>query len=106
MGEVVKDNATFHQINYLLNLQSTDSPPASQATSLSTVKVFYDPQTNLPASLEYLIHPDNDNLQNIPVRVVFSKYRSVSGAMLPFHVEKSLNGTLQLSLDVTNASIK
>jgi hypothetical protein len=106
VGDVVKDNATFHQINCRRNLQSASSPSASPATSLSIVNVYYDPQTYLPARLEYLIHPDNDNLQNIPVRVVFSNYQTVSGVMLPFHVEKYINRTLQLALDVTNASIE
>jgi hypothetical protein len=104
-GEISKDGATLHQISYLLNLGS-DTTATNQMVSNSTVKVFYDPQTLLPVSLEYFMHPDNNDLQNIPVRVAFSKYQSVSGVMLPFHVEKYINRTLQLTLDVTNASIE
>jgi len=105
-GEVSKDNATFHQISYVLNLQGMDSASTTQLVSMSTVKVFYDPQTFLPASLEYQVHPDNNDLKNIPVKVVFSNYQPVSGVMLPYHIEKYVNRTLQLSLDVNNASIE
>lgn len=105
-GEVSKDGSTLHQISYLLNLQGADSTSTDQMVSQSTVKVFYDPQTALPDSLEYFVHPDSNDLQNIPVRVVFRNYQSVSGVMLPFHVEKYVNRTLQLTLDVTNASIE
>jgi hypothetical protein len=105
-GEVSKNGSALHQVGYLLNLQGADSTSTNQMVSQSTVKVFYDPQTSLPDSLEYFVHPDSNDLQNIPVRVVFRNYQSVSGIMLPFHVEKYVNRTLQLALDITNASIE
>jgi hypothetical protein len=105
-GPVSKDGATLHQISYLLNLQGMNSAFTSQMVSQSTMKVFYDPQTFLPASLEYFIHPDGNNLQNIPVRVVFSNYQPISGVMLPFSIERYVNRSLQLTLNVTNATIQ
>jgi hypothetical protein len=104
-GDVSKDGLTGHQISYLLNLQGTDTASTTRIVSNSTVKVLYDPLTFLPTSLEYKIHPDNNDLQDIPVRVVFSNYQSVSGVMLPFEIQKYVNRTLQLTLNVTNASI-
>jgi hypothetical protein len=105
-GTVSKDNATFHQMSYLLKLTGADSASTNQMVSQSTVKVFYDPQTFLPVSLEYFIYPDNDYSQSIPVRVAFSNYQSVTGVMLPFHIERYINRTLQLKLDVTSASVE
>jgi hypothetical protein len=105
-GAVSKDSSTFHQVSYLLKLKGADSSATNQLVSQSTVKVLYDPRTSLPASLEYFIHPDNDDLHNIPVRVVFSGYQSVSGVMLPFHIERYVNRTLQLKLDVSNTTIE
>ena len=105
-GEVQKNGSTLHQMSYLLNLESPDSTIAKQIVGQSTVRVFFDPQTFLPVSLEYSAHPDNDDSQNIPVRVVFSNFQSVSGVMIPFHIEKYLQRALQLKLDVTNASIQ
>jgi hypothetical protein len=105
-GEVAKDGVTLHQISYQLNLTGADSTSTQRMIRQSTVKVFYDPQTFLPQSLEYVVHPDNNELQDIPVRVVFSNYRASSGVLLPFHIERYLNRTLQLTLDVTNASIE
>jgi hypothetical protein len=105
-GAVSNNNSTFHQISYLLNLQGTDSSSTQQLIDQSKVRVLYDPQTFLPASLEYFIHPDNDNLTNLDVKVVFSNYQSVSGIMLPFKIEKYVHHTLQLTLNITNASIE
>jgi hypothetical protein len=106
VGEVSNSGTTLHQINYFLNLADAANSSMSQANDLSTVKVFYDPQTHLPVSLEYLIHPDNDDAKNVDVRVLFSNYQSTSGVMLPFHIEKYVNRSLQLKLDISNATIQ
>jgi len=42
---------------------------------------------------------------DIPVEIRFSDYRPVSGAQIPFHVEKFLNNTLLLDLQFTNAQL-
>lgn len=105
-GPVSKDNSNFHQVGYRLNLNGTNATANNRMATQSTVKVFYDPQTFLPAGLEYSIHPDNDDTQNIPVKVVFSDYKLVSGVMLPFHIERFVNRALQLKLDVSNATIE
>jgi hypothetical protein len=105
-GVVTKNGSIFHKVSYVLNLAGANTSSTNQIVSQSTVDVFYDPQTFLPASLEYFIHPDNNDLQNIPVRVVFSNYQSVSGVMLPFTIERYVNRTLQLKLDVSNASLQ
>jgi hypothetical protein len=105
-GVVSKDNATFHQVSFLFNQVGLDSATTKQLTDRSAVKVFYDPQTFLPASLEYKIHPDGNDLQNIDVKVVFSGYQPVSGVMVPFHIERFVNRSLQLKLDISNATIE
>jgi hypothetical protein len=105
-GMVSKDDATFHQVSYLLKLTGANTSATNQRIKESAVKVFYDPETHLPTSLEYFIHPDNDDSRNILVRVVFSNYQAVSGVLLPFHIERFVNRTLQLKLDVSNASVQ
>ena len=105
-GEVSKTGSDFHQISYLLNLDGIDSASTTTLVDQSRVKVLYDPQTFLPSSLEYAIHPDDNDLQSLEVKVVFSDYRSVSGVMLPFHIEKFINRSLQIKLDINNASIE
>jgi hypothetical protein len=105
-GMVSRDDATFHQVSFLFNQTGMNSASTQQLTEQSRVKVFYDPQTYLPTSLEYFVHPDTNDLKNIGVKVVFSNYQAVSGIMLPFHIEKYVHNTLQLKLDITNASIE
>jgi|GEM_PF-3326735 len=99
-GEVTKDNATRRQISYVSNLGGAGPASAKKAADSNPVHVFYDPVSFLPASLEYRLHPDSDTSSNLEVRVLFSDYRSISGVMVPFHIEKYVQRSLQLKLDL------
>jgi hypothetical protein len=103
-GDVAKGDSSAHQISYSLNLAAKNEAFAKRIRKTSTTNIFFDPQTFLPTSLEYAIHPDDDDLQSLDVKVVFSDYRSIAGVMLPFHIERFVNNTLQLKLDISNAS--
>ncbi|NYF79884.1 hypothetical protein [Granulicella arctica] len=105
-GLVTKDGASLHQISYRLALEGSDSTSTKRLQDASTVKVFFDPQTFLPSSLEYAIHPDNNDLKSLEVKVLFSDYRQVSGVMLPFHIERYVLRSLQLKLDISNAVVE
>jgi hypothetical protein len=85
-------------------------PPAVQTPSgaptvaqLSQMDFFLDSTTFLPAAVTFNIHPDNNELLDIPIEVRFSDYRSVKGAQVPFHVRKFLNNGLLLDLQFTTA---
>ena len=73
---------------------------------LSSGKLSLDQSTFLPTSLSFNIHPDHDESINIPIVVRYSDLRKVSGASIPFHIEKYLNNGLTLDLRVENASVQ
>jgi hypothetical protein len=66
---------------------------------------YLDSATLLPAAITYNIHPDNNALLDVPVQSRFSDYRSVSGAKIPFHIQRFLNNTLTKDLEVLNVTI-
>jgi hypothetical protein len=102
-GEISKDGTTYHQISLMRSLSGTNDASSKSIQQSTKITILCDPQTLLPSSLEYSIHPDADDLRSIGVRIVFSDYRSVSGVMLPFSIQKYVNHSLQLSLSVSNA---
>jgi hypothetical protein len=80
--------------------------PTQDATllqHLSQIDFYLDSSTLLPAALTFNIHPDDNQLLDIPIEVGFSDYRSVSGAQVPFHVQKFLNNGLILDLQFQSA---
>lgn len=72
---------------------------------LTEVDIFLDASTLLPAFFAFSIHPDNNANLDIPVELRFSDYRPVNGAQIPFHVQKSLNNSLLLDLEFTDATL-
>ena len=78
---------------------------AAVIRNLSRVELFLDSESHLPVAMAFNTHPDDDLTRDIPVEVRFSDYRSVSGGMVPFRIQRFLSGTLQLDVTVSSAAI-
>ena len=72
---------------------------------LSQMDFYMDPTTLLPMAIAFNIHPDNNALLDIPTEIHYSNYQTVSGVLIPFHVQKFINNTLTLDLQFQNASL-
>jgi len=72
---------------------------------LTQVDFLIDSQTLLVSSLSFSVHPDANAGQDIPVEIDLSDYRSVSGVQVPFHIQKFLNNSLFLDIELQNVSI-
>jgi hypothetical protein len=80
------------------------TPPGIPTYAHLTQLDFYlDSTTLLPAALTFNTHPDNNMLLDIPVEIRFTSYTSVNGAQIPFHIQKFINNTLALDLQLQSA---
>jgi hypothetical protein len=95
----------------LLHLQVTRAPASQTADvtaliqTLSTMDIYFDPQSFLPVVIDLNTHPDIDAGTNLPVEIQFGNFQNLSGALVPFHIEKFLQRTLLLDLTVTNVLV-
>lgn len=72
---------------------------------LSQVDFFLDSTTFLPAAITFNIHPDGNVSLDIPVEIDFSNYTAVNGAQVPFHIQKHINNSLVLDLQLESAAL-
>jgi hypothetical protein len=72
---------------------------------LSQMEVFLDSTTLLPVTMSFNIHPDNNELLDIPVEIRFSGYNAVSGVQIPLHIQKYLNNSLILDIQLQAANL-
>jgi hypothetical protein len=72
---------------------------------LSQLDFYLDADTQLPAALDFNIHPDNNELLDIPVEIRFTSYTSTGGAQIPFHIQKFMNNSLSLDLQLQTATL-
>lgn len=83
-----------------------DNGTAKLLTHLSAVDLDIDAASGLPLALNFATHPDNDAGTDIPVKVQFSDYRSISGVTIPFHIQKFINDSLVLDLQISNVQVQ
>ena len=102
-GEITRNSTLFHDLTYGVRLHGIDTASTTLLTQATNVHVLYDPQTLLTSSIEYSIHPNGDMLAPIDVRIAFSDYRNTSGVMLPYHIERYVNRSLFLTIDLDTA---
>jgi len=84
-----------------ISQQPADSSDVSALLQhLSQVDLYLDSSTFLPVAMTFNVHPDDNELPDIPIEVRFADYRSVNGAQVPFHVQRFLNNGLILDLQL------
>lgn len=98
------DSQSVHHISITQPPQDSVSP-AALFTHLSQLDLYIDATTLLPAAMSFTIHSDNNALLDVPILVRFSDYRSAAGANFPFHIQKFLNNTLFLDLQLNSANL-
>jgi hypothetical protein len=83
--------------------QSTQSGLTPSPQQLSTMNFYLDATTLLPVAVTLNAHPDNATT-NLLVEVDFSNYQTVSGVVVPMHIQKYQQGNLMVDVVVTAAS--
>lgn len=99
-GTLTVDRVQSRRANTEKNLQL-----AQDLEKLSTADIFLDSATHLPTAVVFNTHPDNDYGRDIPIEIRFSDYRAVNGVMVPFRIQRFMQGTLNLDLTITTATI-
>lgn len=96
------------QVEHISVLQTSLSQLPSAAPELqhlTQVDFYLDLKTLLPAAIAFNVHPDDNELLDIPVEIRFADYRVVNGVQVPFHVQKFLNNSLMLDFEVQNVTL-
>jgi len=94
------------QVARLLPGQSADATALIQ--TLSTMDIYFDPQSFLPLVLDFNTHPDTDANQNLPVEIQFGNFQNSNPSadgLVPFHIQKFLQRTLLLDLTVSSVLV-
>jgi hypothetical protein len=71
---------------------------------LSTMDFYLDVTSQLPLAMTFNVHPDNNANVDFLVEVDFSNYQTVSGVVVPMHIQRYQQGNLMVDVVVTGAS--
>jgi hypothetical protein len=105
VGEETRNGETVE--HFTVSLLATAFSPEMSSTfqHLSKTEIYLDSASRLPVALVFAAHPDNNGLLDIPVEIRMSDYRVEGGVQIPFHVQKYLNNSLLLDIQLESASI-
>ena len=96
--------AALHlQFSHIIPGQPAAMTAAIQA--LSTLDFYLDPTSLLPLALDFNTHPDGNASVSLPVEIRFGNYQKASGVLVPFHIQKFLQGVLTMDLTVASAMV-
>lgn len=102
----VGDSATaYRHLQSQLVFGGVSGGTTAAIMQLSTTDLGLDPVSLLPAVLAYSAHPDSGAPTSIAIEIHYSDYRSVEGVQIPFHIQRYVNGALQLDIAVNSAEI-
>lgn len=94
------DHITMSQVSGTLNEDS-----AATLSTLSRADLYLDASSHLPVEFVFNTHPDADLSTDINVDVLFGEYQAVQGILVPFHIQRVIQGNLNLDLTVTSALV-
>jgi hypothetical protein len=104
-GTVGNSTNVYRHLQGQLLFTALPSTPATEIAQESTTDFGLDPLTLLPAVLAYAVHPDNGAASTVSIEIHYSNYRAVNGVQIPFHIQRYVNGSLQLDILVNSAQI-
>ena len=107
VGKDTWNDVTVQHVRFWRALPSSTSSAANvdQVAPLAAVDVYLDLGNLLPVALDFNAHPDDNASIDIPIEIQYGGYQNLSGILLPTHIQKLMNYSLFLDINVTSAAI-
>jgi hypothetical protein len=97
------NGAAAHHIRFWNTFTSqVDWQPLADFSSRD---IWIDSTSGLPLKLSYHRRPASGPVYALPVEVFYSDYRNIGGALYPYSIQKSLNGTPWVTITIQNVAL-
>jgi len=97
-------NLYRHLRSRFLSTSASDEISTS-VSEQSKAEIGLSPDSGLPAVLAYSMHPDDGSPVQVAIEIRYSDYRIIDGVRIPFHIQRYINGALQLEILASSAQI-
>lgn len=104
VGQETRNGLSVQHLTLAQQVASTPDA-AAHIARLSRVELYLDSTSSLPVAIVFAIHPDKDSNIDIPVEVDFSNYQTFGSAMVPLHVQRLVQNSLVLDLQLQSAAL-
>ena len=104
VGQETRNGVAVQHLRSYVNQADPLPPPLPSAQQLSTMDFYLDAATFLPVAILFNSHPDSDPSTNISVEIDFSNYQALGGVTVPLHVQRYVQGSLEVDLSLSSAA--
>lgn len=103
LGQISHDGQSVIHLQLHLQLNSAQAPEAAIALAAKRTRenLYLDSATLLPEFLDY--HAPSAHGQPIRIEIRYGNYRIQHGLEIPFHIQRWVNGSLVMDMNVTQA---
>src|SRR5215469_6781747 len=105
IGQETRNGVVVDHIQMRRPSTAKNAQLARDLEKLSTVEILLDSTSHLPVGVTFNTHPDNDYGRDIPTEIRFGDYRATNGVLVPFRIQRWLQGMLNTDLTVTTATV-
>jgi hypothetical protein len=104
-GTIGSSANSYRHLQSQLVFSGAAGASVTAITQRSTIDLGLDPTSFLPSVLTYSVFPDNGARIPVTIEIRYSNYQAVNGAQIPFHIQRYVNGALQLDILISSAQI-
>jgi len=107
VGQETRNSIAVDHIRYFQRTAGLYKSQRAAAlfAQLSQTEIYLDAASHLPRVIVYNSHPEQDQDTNFPVEVRFAAYKVTNGINAPSHIQRLLNGSLNLDLTITSIQV-
>lgn len=107
VGQEVTGNVAVQHVRFWRMIPSGMASDAAVQLfeHLTAVDVYLASANSLPVAVGFNIHPDNNEKLDIPVEIQYGNYQKSNGILLPAHVQKFINNSLFLDLNIAGVAV-
>ena len=105
LGTIHVDGASFTRLHTQAVMSGLDTVLLKESMKRSSMNLDLNPRTLLPARLSYIVHPDDGSQTKIHIEIRFSDYRKAGNAEIPYRIQRYVNGSLQLDIQITSVNL-
>jgi hypothetical protein len=105
LGTAQVDGMSFRRLQIQAVMSGLDKELLKECMKRSSMNLDLNPRTLLPARLSYILHPDDGSQTKIHIEIRFSDYRKAGNTEIPYHIERYVNGSLQLDIQINSVNL-
>lgn len=105
VGQELHEGQQVYHLVLSHNLPEQIPNVALLVQRVTTMHLYLDAVSLLPAALDFNTHPDTDADTNFPVEIRFSAYQSSNGVQAPTRIQKYVQNSLVLDLAVSGVAV-